>query len=681
MRRPIKSALPLLASPFALALSLASREAAAVTVTVDANGNCTMTEAVKTLHDLVDDPDPVPRPGCSLSALSEPGLKVFVVAANTHQIPAAIPVNVTMTIEGASRSMTTVRSTGRAFTVQGFFSRNPTLTIRNITLQGNTTPRSGTGVVVDTGLGQGAGPAHLFLSNVRITNYVGGVGAFSQTNQTGGLNVDAVVNDSVIESNDQTGIRSDNSRISLSNTTLRGNNDGGIRAILRDPDVAVVVSNSLIENNFSGNPGGGIMVSYEGFDQPPQPDLTVSGSTIRGNRSNGDGGGIYLLGRALITRSTLASNTGTNGGGIHVAFPLELATELTARETVFSGNAAANGGGFYLDGQNSTSVHGFIEQCLLTNNVASSNGGGYFSTGQEAIDNTTINANRARLGGGVFHDGQEFHMRYGTVSANTATDRGGGVVIANVSNPLIRSSIFANNTATNGHNDFFFSLGIPDPTNKPRFNLIESVSQTGAFVEGGEFNNIVGDPALDVLQNLGGFTSVLPLKPGSRAIDTGESGIGIDQRGVTRPLDGNDATPNAPRSGFDMGAFEAPENIAVPFGSASASSSSNGRGPNLARDRLANTSWQSAVNGSGTLTISFTSGRTISSITLREFNNRISAYRIETRAPGGNFTTLLTDTTVGNAKLHPFTPRNVNAVRIVVTNATGQPSIREFEIY
>lgn len=71
----------------------------------------------------------------------------------------------------------------------------------------------------------------------------------------------------------------------------------------------------------------------------------------------------------------------------------------------------------------------------------------------------------------------------------------------------------------------------------------------------------------------------------------------------------------------------------------------------------------------------------MTSVTLREFNNRISAYNLQTRAPGGSFTTVLTDTTIGNVKLVPFTPRTVDAVRINVTNANGQPSIREYEVY
>ncbi len=70
---------------------------------------------------------------------------------------------------------------------------------------------------------------------------------------------------------------------------------------------------------------------------------------------------------------------------------------------------------------------------------------------------------------------------------------------------------------------------------------------------------------LQALANNGGTTLTMALQPGSAAIDAGDNGAcgtvpvnNIDQRGVSRPVDGN----NDGNAICDVGAYEAPADLA-----------------------------------------------------------------------------------------------------------------------
>ncbi|HEX5125607.1 MAG TPA: discoidin domain-containing protein [Rhodocyclaceae bacterium] len=93
------------------------------------------------------------------------------------------------------------------------------------------------------------------------------------------------------------------------------------------------------------------------------------------------------------------------------------------------------------------------------------------------------------------------------------------------------------------------------------------------------------------------------------------------------------------------------------------------------------TRWEASNSSAGTwLRISFSSARSISSVTLEEFGARIQGHRVE-YLTGSTWTTLATGTTIGASKSYSFTPVSTTAIRLFVTSASGQPSINEFEIF
>ena len=146
------------------------------------------------------------------------------------------------------------------------------------------------------------------------------------------------------------------------------------------------------------------------------------------------------------------------------------------------------------------------------------------------------------LGGGIYNSGT-LTVINSTFSGNSAATSGGGIYntgTLNYSNTIIANSTGGDCTLNAG------SIG----TNTN--NLVEDGSCSAS---------LSGDPSLGALADYGGPTQTMALQSGSLAIDAGDDATcaaapvnNLDQRGVTRPLDGNsDSTATC-----DVGAYEAP---------------------------------------------------------------------------------------------------------------------------
>jgi hypothetical protein len=194
--------------------------------------------------------------------------------------------------------------------------------------------------------GQGGGiyvnSSSLTMSNSQVTGNVAGSG--------GGLTVltngAVMITDSEISSN-STGFsgagaligiadaQSPADAVTIERTTIDGNvisgvGDGGG---LKINNRSLVVSNSTISNNVSGNTGGGIAIN-RGLK------VTINNSTITGNEAGNWGGGLYASSMPVeLNQSTIAGNSAYAGGGVAFYF-----SSLSLSGTIVSANSATSGG-------------------------------------------------------------------------------------------------------------------------------------------------------------------------------------------------------------------------------------------------------------------------------------------------------------------------------------------------
>ena len=107
--------------------------------------------------------------------------------------------------------------------------------------------------------------------------------------------------DSLIEANDDTGIRDETGQVHLNRSTVSGNLGGGL-AVLTGP---VTLLNSTISGNKSPGDGGGVL--YFGTSAPMQAmSSTIAFNTADSDgNGSGDGGGIFVMGGDVMLANTI----------------------------------------------------------------------------------------------------------------------------------------------------------------------------------------------------------------------------------------------------------------------------------------------------------------------------------------------------------------------------------------
>ena len=325
-------------------------------------------------------------------------------------------------------------------------------------------------------------------------------------------------------------------KLKLDKVVLRDNaatTSGG--AVYKELGGSFSVTNSMVSNNSARAFGGGIM------DECADSDLTDS--VVNDNSSGDTGGGIFcnLTTSINLTRVLISDNSAVNtGGGIFVN---NIAT-LNATDSTFKGNSAPIGGGIRNNG-------GFaVNKSTISDNTANSSGGGIANFGTGELTNVTIAMNTvvAGNGGGIANrGGAVLDVSNITVSFNSATNGGGLFVESGSFNS--RNSIFGRNAVGIGQSSPDF-LGELDSLG---FNLIENTG--GATISGMSVGNLLGkDPQLVDLENYGGTTETIALRPTSPAIDAADPDNfpAVDQRGIARSQDGDLNGTSLP----DIGAYE-----------------------------------------------------------------------------------------------------------------------------
>ncbi len=342
---------------------------------------------------------------------------------------------------------------------------------------------------------------------------------------------------------------------------------------------------------------GGRVTEDNGGAVRSSGNLTIIDSVITGNTaisvaSSGYGGGIDSSGQLTIIRSTLSSNSATNDGGA-----ISASNDLIITDSSISGNTASSFGAGLAFFPSSASNTATILRSTIANNTAGDSGGGIFNAGAAgtlSVVESTISGNTSGgIAGGIFsYSNGNLNLVNSTVSGNvggggsgltigysssdTATitnstivgNSGGdyGVYIGDAARVVITNSIIAGNTvdasATTSDLNNTVDSGSLDLANSFA-NLIGNPNTAGGLIHGTN-GNILGNgsgavlPLASILNpslvNNGGPTLTHALIFGSPAIDAANAGLApaTDQRGIARPVDGN----NDGSTVADIGSFE-----------------------------------------------------------------------------------------------------------------------------
>lgn len=348
------------------------------------------------------------------------------------------------------------------------------------------------------------------------------------------------------------------SNVTLSHVTFTENTAVDCGGAMYNNNSTINVSTSAFTDN-GAEQGGGVYND--------SGTMSMSRSTLTGNDVTYDGGGMYVTGNTLtLSDVDFVSNTSLDSGGGFMG----INSASTLNRINFENNSASDSGaGAYLEG--GTPIFTDIK---FTANSSSYTGGGLTNYGSSpTLTNVTFSENNAVNGGGLANwVGSHPKLRNVTFSANTADN---GAAIYNFQSILeIYSATLTLNSASGLGGGIYSTKtsDVPCETtmingivwgNLPQANQV--MNETGCYsvitysdIEGGypEFaSNINRSPLLMPLADNGGFTLTHAVPYGSPVVDSGSLSSGFlptDQRGFTRPFDGNsDGTATT-----DMGAYE-----------------------------------------------------------------------------------------------------------------------------
>lgn len=271
---------------------------------------------------------------------------------------------------GSLTMTNTVLSNNYASAGGGIYQLNSTSTITDCTFTENMAARYGGGFYQYSG--------ESTLTNVSLSNNIAveyGGGVYLSSSST-------TITDCTITNNTANyggGISSNARILTINSSEISGNIATSIGGGIRIGWGNVDISNSSIVNNvtYTGD-GGGIYLDRSG-------EVTVSSTDISGNKSyqNGNGGGIYSAGTFTITDSSILNNSVTNFGG--AVYNLG---EFTIEDSDISGNTALMGGGVY-NAINPESMYHYLggsqntvfcaTNCTISANTASEKGGGIYN--------------------------------------------------------------------------------------------------------------------------------------------------------------------------------------------------------------------------------------------------------------------------------------------------------------
>jgi CSLREA domain-containing protein len=373
------------------------------------------------------------------------------------------------------------------------------------------------------------------------------------------------------------------------NTSRGSGGAGGIQSYAYEYSAdPLEIDSSVLEGNHAPDAGVGGAVSDSSDDEYDNPTLTLTSDVLSHNSAGstglgmgGDGGAVAAVDYVAvsITSCTIADNTasgtaaqGALGGGVYdasyagTAFNSDVVTGnrstgrtsegggiwtspdygggLLDRSTI-SANDADQGAGLYiyyytLDVESST-----ISKNLAGGSGVGGEGGGIYdyeatiaATNSTFADNLAQNSGALHGAGGAIYDyeGSSLALYYATVSGNAA-QQGAAIFTEDGSGTLRDSIVASNHTTLKGKTE-------ADCHAAGRYELLVStggnvLSRASCVLALSFGDDVTAKPGLLVLASNGGPTETMALAPTSPAVNAAHGDCpSTDQRGIARPKTG-----------------------------------------------------------------------------------------------------------------------------------------------
>jgi hypothetical protein len=484
--------------------------------------------------------------GIAMDAASTGNLTVSssTITDNVAGFPSSIGGGIWQASVTGTTSVTNSTVSGNlASTGGGIFTQSQTVTISGSTINGN----SGGGISATLGSG-----STMTVNNSTIDGNLSS--ATSSGSSAGGLSVTCTtlnVFNSSIDNNRNAGqgpltgggVQASITAGTFTNVNVIGNHSGFVGGLTFQNFTTLSMTDCNISDNSTGAEAGGIFV----VGGTATGTGTFTNCTINGNHSGAGFGGMEFHGSSLTMTSCTISNNTTVGdsAGLFV----DTAAGSLTNCTVSNNSTAGSGGGIEIENIRSSTGLFTITNCTISGNRSGFDGGGVFdsSNGTEEIDfnRDTVSGNTAaNAGGGIAFERSGTGLdalQTVTISGNSAAVGGGAFVLPNAPTPFVFGSIIAGNHATP-------SAGpdVDGAFSDSADNLIGVEDASCSSFTNGKLFDQVGtaaspiNPLLGPLENNGGPTFTMILRPGSSAI-AASSGSGTDQRGFARPGAGQSA--------------------------------------------------------------------------------------------------------------------------------------------